>query len=135
MDWIVYVHPASMLAVVALGIVVLREGLALRRARIRRRAVSSARHRRYAKILIPLVALGWAMGVASMVLLRNRDMFESIHWPFGSSALVLLVIAGAIGLRLERAQALDQRTAHVAFGALGVLLMIGAAVAGMSILP
>jgi len=135
MEWLVYVHPAAMLAVVALGIAVLREGAELRKARLRRRAPSAARHVRFAKLLIPLVAIGWASGVVSMVLIRNRDMFESIHWPFGTSALILLLIAGAIGLRLERGQGFDQRTAHAAFGAFGVLLMLGAAVAGMSILP
>jgi len=124
-----------MLAVVALGVLVLREGTALRRARARRRPFDSSRHRRFAKLLIPLVAVGWAMGVASMVLLRNQNMFESIHWPFGTSALIMLGVAGAIGLKLERGLAMDQRTAHAAFGAFGVLLMLGAAVAGMSILP
>ena len=135
MDWIVYLHPAAMLVALGLGVAVLREGTQLRAARLRRRPANSARHRFMAKILIVLVALGWAGGVASMVLLRNREMFESIHWPFGTSALALLLVAGAIGLRLERGRALDQRTAHAAFGALGVLMMLGAAVAGMSILP
>ena len=135
MDWLVYLHPIGMLAVIALGLGVLREGTRLRAARVRRRVGDSSRHRRLAKTLIPLVAVGWAGGIASMELLRNRDMFESIHWPFGTSALVMLCVAGAIGLRLERGQGLDQRTAHAAFGAIGVLLMLGAAVAGMSILP
>jgi len=134
-DWLVYAHPAGMLLVVVLGVAVLREGTRLRDARLRRRAADSSRHRRLAKLLIPLVAVGWASGVASMVLLRNREMFESIHWPFGSSALLLLLVAGAIGLRMERGRGFDQRTAHAAFGAFGVLLMLGAAVAGMSILP
>lgn len=135
MGWLVYVHPAAMLLVVALAIVVLREGTRLRTARLRRRPADSSRHRRLAKLLIPLVAIGWVSGVASMVLIRNREMFESIHWPFGTSALAFLVVAGSIGWRLERGRALDQRTAHAAFGALGVLFMLGAAVAGMSILP
>ena len=70
-----------------------------------------------------------------MVLLRNQSMFESIHWPFGSSALALLAVGGAIGLQLEKGRWMDRRLAHAAFGALGMLFALGAAVAGMSILP
>ena len=135
MDWVVYLHPLGMLGVIALGLVVLRDGLALRDARMRRKPRHPERHARLAKLLIALVAVGWASGVASMVLLRNQSMFESIHWPFGSSSLVLLAVAGAIGLQLERGRWLDRRVAHAAFGALGMLFALGAAVAGMSILP
>jgi len=135
MDWLVYLHPAGMIGVIALGLFVLREGLRLREGRRRRRPVSSTRHRQAAKVLITLMVLGWCAGIASMVLLRNRGMFESIHWPFGSSAVALLIVAGAIGLRLEKGRALDQRTAHAAFGACGMLFALGAALAGMSILP
>lgn len=135
MDGIVYLHPLGMLGVIALGLFVLREGLAIRSARIRRRPFDTRRHRRLAKLLIVLMAVGWLCGVASMVLLRNQSMFESIHWPFGSSALMLLGVAGAIGLQLERGRWFDRRVAHAAFGALGMLFALGAAVAGMSILP
>ena len=135
MDGLVYLHPLGMLAVIALGLFVLREGLAIRNARLRRRPFDTRRHRRLAKLLIVLMALGWLSGVSSMVLLRNQSMFESIHWPFGSSALALLGIAGALGLQLERGRWLDRRVAHAAFGALGMLFALGAAVAGMSILP
>lgn len=135
MDGLVYLHPLGMLAVIALGFVVLREGLAIRNARLRRKRVDTRRHRRLAKILIVVMALGWLSGVSSMVLLRNRSMFESIHWPFGSSALVLFAVAGMIGLQLEKGRWMDRRVAHAAFGALGMLFALGAAVAGMSILP
>jgi hypothetical protein len=135
MDWLVYAHPVGMVAVVILGLLVLREGLALRSRRLRRLPRNTARHRRLAKILIPAMAIGWAGGVASMVLIRHEEMFGSIHWPFGTSALVLLTAGGLIGLQMERGRWRDQRTAHVAFGALGMLLTLGAWVAGMSILP
>ncbi len=135
MDGIVYLHPIGMVAVIALGLFVLREGVAIRNARLRRRPFDTRRHRRLAKVLLVLMAVGWLSGVASMVLLRNQPMFESIHWPFGSSALALLGVAGTIGLQLERGRWFDRRVAHAAFGALGMLFALGAAVAGMSILP
>ena len=135
MDWLVYVHPVGMVAVIVLGLVVLREGLLLRQLRARGQRRSSIRHRKLAKILLPLMLIGWAGGVASMVLIRNEEMFGSIHWPFGTSAIALLSVGGVIGLQLERGRWSDQRTAHAAFGALGMLLTLGAWVAGMSILP
>ena len=135
MDGLVYLHPLGMIAVIVLGLFVLRDGLNMRAARLRRRPFDTRRHRRLAKLLIVLMALGWLSGVSSMVLLRNRSMFESIHWPFGSSALALLALAGAIGLQLEKGRWMDRRLAHAAFGALGMLFALGAAVAGMSILP
>jgi hypothetical protein len=135
MDGIVYLHPIGMLAVIALGFAVLRDGLRIRDARMRRRPFDSRRHRRLAKLFVVLMAIGWAAGVSSMVLLRNQPMFASIHWPFGSSALALIGVAGAIGLQMERGRWLDRRVAHVAFGACGMLFAVGAAVAGMSILP
>jgi hypothetical protein len=134
-DWLVYAHPVAMVGVVILGLAVLREGLALRSRRLRGLRRSTARHRRLAKILMPAMALGWLGGVASMVLIRHEEMFGSIHWPFGTSALVLLSAGGVIGLQMERGRWLDQRTAHVAFGAFGMLMALGAWVAGMSILP
>lgn len=124
-----------MLGIVVLGLVVLREGLAIRGARMRGRAFDSRRHRRLAKLLVALLALGWTGGLASMVLLRNQGMFESIHWPFGTTALLLIIAAGALGLRMERAHTPGQRSLHATLGALGMLLALGATVAGMSILP
>ena len=73
MDGLVYLHPLGMLAVIALGFVVLRDGLAIRNARLRRKPFDTRRHRRLAKILIVVMALGWLSGVGSMVQTADLD--------------------------------------------------------------
>lgn len=133
--WLAYLHPALMIAVLALALFVLREGLRIRRARLARTAFDSRRHRRFARVLVPLVAGGALAGLLSMGWLRDRPLAESVHFPLASGAMLLIVAAGGIGLWLERGAPLRARTVHALCGAVGVLLALGAAVAGMAILP
>ncbi len=135
MSWLAYLHPIAMVGVVGLGLLVLREGLRLRRARLRRRPVSSRAHRRLAKPFVALLLLGYGAGLVSMSVLRGRPLLESFHSLLTSGVLVCAVAAGILGLRLERRPAVTPRTAHVAAGSLGLLLALAAAIAGFSILP
>jgi hypothetical protein len=124
-----------MAAVIALGLAVLREGLALRAARMRKQPRNSRRHRGLAKLFVPLVALGFASGLVSMTLIRHREFLGSVH---GITAIAVLLAsggAGCLGLALERGRALERRDAHALLGAASVLLTLGAALAGMSLLP
>jgi hypothetical protein len=135
MSWTAYLHPLTMLGVLALGLLVLREGFELRRARQAGRSRATARHRQLAKLFVPLMALGYLAGLLSLGWIRGEPIFKSLHWPLATLSTVLLVGAGTLGLQLERGLALDQRSAHALFGALGVLLALFAAAAGVSLLP
>ena len=135
MSWLAYLHPIGMVAVVGLGLLVLREGLRLRRARQGRRRASSRAHRRLAKPFVVLVLLGYGAGLVSMSLLRDRPLLESVHSLLTSGVLACVVAAGILGLRLERHPAPSPRTAHALAGSLGLLLALAAAIAGFSILP
>ena len=75
MRWLAYAHPVLMVGVLALGLLVLREGLGVRRGRIARRPADSRRHRRLARIFVLLLVAGYASGIASMAWLRDAPPF------------------------------------------------------------
>jgi hypothetical protein len=133
--WLAYLHPLAMIAILGLGIVVLREGLRIRRARLTARPVQSERHRWLAKRFVPLAALGFCAGLASMAWLRDDDVFESVHSLLALGALAGLVSGGLLGLRLERRAGGRLRTLHSICAGLGLLIGLAAAVAGIAILP
>ena len=136
MPWLAYLHPALMLMVLALGLVVLREGLRVRRARFLRQRFDSRLHRRLARIFVALVVLGFGAGLASMGWLRGEPIFESVHSTLVSGVLVSLLLAASLGLLLERrAGPRWIRSAHLILGAGGLLLALTAAIAGFAILP
>ncbi len=135
MRGLAYLHPAFMLVVLALAIFVLRDGLAIRRARLAKRPYRSIRHRVLAKLVVALVVLGFGAGLVSMAVLRDRPVAESIHFPLVAAAALGISAAGGLGLLLERGASLQVRTAHALFGGIGVLLALAAAIAGMAILP
>jgi hypothetical protein len=124
-----------MTVVIALGLITLREGLTLRRGRLLRRPLDSARHRRVAQGFVALVSLGYASGLLSMAKLRPEPLFDSVHSIFTSAALAALLVALGLGKRLERLPTSVVRRAHLACGAVGLLLALLAAVAGIAILP
>ncbi len=135
MRWLAYVHPAFMLCVLALGIFVLREGLRIRRGRVTGAPVNSARHRRWAKVVVTAAALGFGAGLSSMAWLRERPVYDSIHAWLASLALLGLLVGGALGLRLERGDAGRVRLIHSLCAGAGLLFALAAGMAGMAILP
>jgi hypothetical protein len=130
-----YLHPAAMLVVLGLGLYVLREGARIRAARLRRRPFDSRRHRRLARWFVVLAALGFAAGLGSAVWLRGMDPLRSAHASLVGPAVLAFLLAGGLGLRLERRGGLALRRVHLAAGSLGLLAALAGAVAGMAILP
>ena len=135
MPGLVYLHPIAMVFVLALGLFVLREGLAVRDGRLTRRPRSSARHRRLGKIVVVLALAGFGAGLASMGLLRGKAVFGSVHAWLGLGAFLGFSIGGAIGLSLERRIRALPRSIHAVTASIGLLLGLAAAVAGLAILP
>jgi hypothetical protein len=136
MRGLAWAHPVAMLAVLALGLWVLREGLRVRRARLRGRPVDAARHRRLGRWFVPLAAAGFLAGLGSAVGLRpDLGAYGSLHAWVMTGAVAGLLGAGGLGLRLERGARLAARRAHLICGAGGLLAALGGAVAGFAILP
>jgi hypothetical protein len=135
MEWLAWLHPASMLAVLALGFVALRDGAHIRRARLDGSAADSRRHRRLGKIFVILATLGYGSGVASMVAVRGEAALQSLHALFTSAAVACVLCAGGLGLALERGAGTTVRAIHLICGAGGLLAALAAAVAAFAILP
>lgn len=115
----------------------LRAGLRLRRARRRRLRPppgTRALHLRFAKPAVAAIGLGFLAGPVSMLALRDRPPFETLH---GVLALVVVGLFGAtawLGRRLELGRS-GARDAHAALGVLALLFAAAAAVAGFVLLP
>lgn len=124
-----------MLAVLALGLAVFREGVRIRLARLRRRRYDSRRHRRLARIFVSLAAFGAVAGFASAVALRGMEPLRSAHAWLVGPALLALLLAGALGLLLERGGSVGVRRVHLIAGSAGLLVALAGAVAGWAILP
>lgn len=135
MKALAYLHPAAMVAVLALGLVVLREGARIRAARLRRRPFDSRRHRRLARWFVALAGLGFGAGLGSAIALRGMEPLQSVHAWLVGPAVLAFGLAAALGLRLERRGSLAVRRIHLVAGTLGLLTALAGAVAGMAILP
>ncbi len=135
MRWLAYLHPIAMVAVLGLGLVVLLEGLQIRRARVERQRYDNRRHRRFARVFVLLVGAGFAAGLASMAFLRGKPVFGSVHALLTSAALAGVVIGGSLGLKLERNLRSSLRAPHALIASGGLLLGFAALVAGFAILP
>ena len=135
MRWLAYLHPIAMVAVLGLGLVVLLEGLQIRRARVLRQRYDNRRHRRFARVFVLLVGAGFAAGLASMAFLRGKPVFGSVHALLTSTALLGFVIGGTLGLSLERNLRSPLRGLHAITASIGLLLGLAAFVAGFAILP
>jgi hypothetical protein len=134
--WLAWVHPALMTGLLALAVLVLREGLRIRRGRIAGRPVDSRRHRRLGRIAVPLLLLGFGAGLASMHWLRpDWALASSAHFALALPAALGCAAGAALGLRLERGGGATTRRLHAWLGAAGLLFGLAAAVAGLSILP
>lgn len=135
-----YAHPAFMLAALALALLALRAGLALRRARrlgARRDARGYARHLRLAKLAVALLPLGFAAGVASAVLLRGWGALGSAHGWVSSATLTLFLAAAFAGRRLERRAARSGLSpdTHALLGVLAALCAAASLFTGFVLLP
>ena len=81
-----------------------------------------------------VLALGFAGGLASSVLLRGWDAFGTVHGLVASAALASFLATGALGWRLEhgRSRAVEW---HARLAALSVLLAAAALGTGFVLLP
>ena len=126
-----------MLVSLALAVLTLRAGLALRRARRGRAPPEPGlrrRHLRLAKPAVAFVLAGFAGGPISAVLLRDWRAFGSFHGMLGLAVAALFLAAAVLGRRIERGRA-SAFEAHAWLGALAVLGAALAAVAGFVLLP
>lgn len=135
MNWLAYLHPIGMFTVLALGLIVLLEGMQIHKARVTRRPYASRRHRRFARIFLLLVGVGFCSGLASMAFLRDQPVFSSVHALLTSLALAGVLVGGTLGVKLEKNLRSTLRAPHAVIASGGLLFGFAALVAGFAILP
>jgi hypothetical protein len=122
---------------IALALLALRAGVAVRRARRRGEGAISALRRRHLSLAKPaalLVLAGFLGGPLSMWLLRDRAPFATLHAALGVIAATLFVATALLGRRVEQGR-LDAAALHGRLG-LAALIAAGAATAaGFVLLP
>jgi hypothetical protein len=107
---------------------------AVRRRRARPLPGDRQRHLRLARPAVVLIALGFAGGPASMLLLRGEDAFSTAHSAVAALALLLFVAAALLGHRLERGVH-TAREAHAIVATLALLAAAAALGTGFVLLP
>jgi hypothetical protein len=132
-----------MTVALALAAAALRAGLALRRAKRGAPVATGStggrralllRHLRYAKPAVLLLVVGFALGPISMVWLRDRAPFATLHAALGGIAGALFVAAAWLGHRIEEGRGGSADT-HALLGVVALLFGGAAAVAGFVLLP
>jgi len=126
-----------MLASLALVLLTLRSGLALRRARRARRPPprdGRRKHLRLAKPAVALALIGFVGGPLSALWLRDWTPFSTFHGVAGGVAALLFALAAIQGRRLEAGEP-SARNAHALLAGGAVLAAAVAAMAGFVLLP
>ena len=135
--YLAYLHPLWMVGSLGLALATLRAGLRLRRARRLGHPKSPAAYRRHLRLAKPTllcVAIGFAAGIASSVLLRGWDALGTAHGSIAVAALAAFLATGALGWRLEHGQSRAVEW-HARLAALAVLLAAAAIGTGFVLLP
>lgn len=132
-----FVHPAWMVGTLVLAVWTARLGLEMRRRRSLGQPIGRPlreRHLRFGRSTLVLVAIGFVAGPLSMVLLRDRDPFESLHGILGIIVLGLFSWTGWSGRALSRGSA-EARDVHRIAAASSVAAAMLSAIAGFILLP
>jgi hypothetical protein len=141
-EWLPFLHPVWQSLGIALGFLALREGLALRRRRrthacvIDQRARRS-RHARLGKFALGIIGSGYLLGIGELWCIRGATVLRSAHFYFATVAIVLFCWGAWYGFAMLRSTALsaEQRDLHGFLLPLALLLMVGAGLFGLKLLP
>lgn len=132
-----FLHPAWMVTAIALALATASLGLRIRRQRAAGRVVSARlrrRHLRLGKLAIALAVAGFGLGPVSMLLFRDRAVFDSFHGILGVVVTGLFLWTGHSGRALARGDA-SARGLHRAVAGTAIATALLSAVAGFALLP
>ncbi len=140
MNYWAYVHPAFQIATLSLGLVVLANGLRVRRSRKGGAGPETARiarfHMRLGRWFIAFFSTGYALGLGGMRFALEGPLYETAHSYFATLALGLFWTTAYLGRRLRRNLKNDDvRQIHSYCGFLAVFIALFVAFLGMRLLP
>jgi hypothetical protein len=142
MEWLPFLHPVWQSVGLALGFMALREGLALRRWRhihayVVDQRVQRVHHARLGKYALGIIGSGYLLGIAELWFIRGEPVLRSAHFYFATIALVLFCWGAWYGFAMLRgtARGAEQRDLHGFLLPLALLIMVGAGLLGLRLLP
>lgn len=140
MNLAAYIHPAFQIATLSLGLIVLANGLRVRRSRKGGAGPETARvarlHMRLGRWFIALFSVGYALGLGGMRFALGGPLYETAHSYFATLALGLFWTTAYLGRRLRKNPGKDDlRQIHSYCGFLAVFIALFVAVLGMRLLP
>jgi hypothetical protein len=137
-----YVHPVLQVLVLVVAFATFRLGLVLKKHRSRERLLYNQHEIFLRHIQLGLTAVwgvigGYALGLLSMLWLRQQPPFRSAHFFFASIALLLFLGVGYTGWRLKRGtqRYADVRDIHGFLVYLALFVSLGVGMMGFILLP
>ena len=140
MNFGAYIHPAFQIATLSLGLIVLANGLRVRRSRKGGAGPETARiarlHMRLGRWFIAFFSAGYTLGLGGMRFALEGPLYETAHSYFATLALGLFWTTAYLGRRLRKNLKNDDlRQIHSYCGFLAVFLALFVAFLGMRLLP
>jgi len=143
---IAFIRPVWQAIAIAMVLVALRQGMGIRRARLRESGVPRppARRRHVAVGLasLALLAIGEVIGAATMHWARHEPVFRTWHAWIGTAAVGLFALGGWYGLRLKSSmtgrpprEEAAFRGLHVFCVGVALFLALVEVVVGLPLLP
>jgi hypothetical protein len=131
-----YLHPLIMLVTIGLLALALKEGLGLRKSRLRSVPSTNSRtlHTRVAKIATTLLLVGAAAGPISAVWLRGWEALATLHAWVALAVGTVCLSAACLGLRLESGRMTNPEI-HGWLGLATLFGAVGAFMTGFVLLP
>jgi Protein of unknown function (DUF4079) len=142
MEWLPFLHPVWQSVGIALGFMALREGLALRRGRrtqhrAHMRGAQRGRHAWLGKCCLWIIGSGYLLGIGELAVIRDEAVLRSAHFYFATLALALFCWGALYGFAMLRGttSSAERRDLHGFLLPLALLLMVGAGLLGLKLLP
>ena len=140
MNFGAYIHPAFQIATLSLGLIVLANGLRVRRSRRGGAGPETARvarlHMRLGRWFVAMFTAGYVLGLGGMRFALEGPLYETAHSYFATLTLGLFWTTAWLGRRLRKNLTNeDLRQIHSYCGFLAVFIALFVAVLGMRLLP
>ena len=142
MVWLPFLHPVWQSVGIALGFLALREGLVLRQGRRTQvRAVKQSAHRSrhtwLGKCCLWTIGSGYLLGIGELWLVRAEAVLRSAHFYFATITLALFCWGAVYGFAMlcSPTSYAERRDLHGFLLPLALILMVGVALLGLTLLP
>ena len=141
-EWLPFLHPVWQSVGIALGVLALREGLALRRQRRTqahavRQSAQRSHHAWLGKCSLWVIGSGYLLGIGELWFVRAEAVLRSAHFYFATIALGLFCWGAVYGFAMlcSPTSYAERRDLHGFLLPLALTMMVGVGLLGLKLLP